>query len=496
MIKAVKIFLLLILFMPAALCQDPGGEGELLTITGETLIGRTISGEMVREVSGNVVITQGDIIINCNKAIQYISRNDAELIGDVVVRQHNLTITTPHGFYKGDERIAESNAGVILNDQKVILSAKNGEYYFNEDRAYFVDSVRLYDTATTLTSYELTYYKNENRSVAVNNVKIVDADNIIEADSLEHFRDTRITFADQNVKVRNFINNVVIYGNHLEDYAERDYSLITDNPLLIQIDTTYFSMPDTISAEDTLNFTLDTLIIKSLVMEAYRDTGNRFIATDSVEIVRGNFASKNPYTIYFKDEEYIVTGQNENSYMPVIWHENTQLTGDSITIFIRSNKIELLEVSSNGFIISQSENYPARYDQISGERIFIYFTEGAISKTEVFGNVYSIYFMFEEDESPNGLTKSTSQDAVIAFESKQVNEVRLYGSPKTEYHPEQHIFGKEFSFTLPGFNIVEGRPLKDELLNSLGKVITPYEDEAPYESEPAEIQEEEIEPDN
>jgi hypothetical protein len=43
-------------------------------------------------------LTQGDVIITCQKAIQYISRNDAELIGNVVVRQDSLIIETPTLF--------------------------------------------------------------------------------------------------------------------------------------------------------------------------------------------------------------------------------------------------------------------------------------------------------------------------------------------------------------------------------------------------------------
>ncbi|MCK7524562.1 MAG: hypothetical protein MZV64_46565 [Ignavibacteriales bacterium] len=76
------------------------------------LVGKMVNGESTREVYGNVVLTQGDVIITCDKAIQFISRNDAELIGNVIVKKDTLTIKTPRGFYYGNLAKTRSNAGV------------------------------------------------------------------------------------------------------------------------------------------------------------------------------------------------------------------------------------------------------------------------------------------------------------------------------------------------------------------------------------------------
>ncbi len=279
--------------------------------------------------------------ITCSRAIQFISRNDAELIGNVVVTQDTLTITTDRAFYYGNTRKAESTTGVILNDQKVILTADTGDYFFNEDKAFFKSNVSLYDTATVLTSDRLTYFRHEDRMISSGNVKIVDSTNIIEADSLVHLRRNRVTVADNNVKITSQTNNVVIYGDHLEDFAEKYYTLINKNPLLIQIDTTYIKK-DSSSAlpDDSSAFRLDTLIIKSLVMESFRDTINRYKAIDSVEIIRGGFASKNRLTTYFRNDGRIVTNrQGRGTPQPILWNENTQLTGDSIVIHLEENRI-------------------------------------------------------------------------------------------------------------------------------------------------------------
>lgn len=439
---------------------------EYVTVTGDSLVGKIINGESVREVYGNVILTQGNIHITCNKAVQFILRNDAELIGNVVVRQENLTITTERGFYYGNLQKAETKSKVKLDDKKVILIADIGDYYFKEDRAYFQDNVILYDTVSTLTADALNYYKNQDRAVAVGNVKIVDAENIITADTLEHFRNSRITFADHHVTISNNKNNIVIWGNHLEDYAQKKYTIISENPVLIQIDSSY-NGTNADKLVGSKKLVIDTLIINSLMMEAYRDTSNIFIAKDSVQIVRGEFASKNAFTIYYKDDEKIMTRkENEQAQQPVLWYENSQITGDSVTIYLREGEIRLVEINQNSFTHSHHENYPNRFDQVSGEKIIVDFLEGEIYKTEIFGSVFAIYYMYDEDV-PNGLTKSSSETAEIKFEDKKVSEVRLFGLPTSDYYPEKMVEGKENEFLLPKFSIMLNRPEKQELLKSI-----------------------------
>jgi lipopolysaccharide export system protein LptA len=450
-------------------------QSDYMTVTGDSLVGRLVSGETIREVYGNVILTQGDVVITCQRAVQYISRNEAELIGNVVVKQDSLTIETPRALYLGNRRIAQSTAGVRLNDMKVILTADEGDYYFNEDMAYFRNNVNLHDTVATLTSDELTYYKNEDRMIAVGGVKILDPENIIRADSLEYFRIDRITYATNNVSIRNLVNNIIIFGDHLEDYAQEFYTLIDRNPLLMQIDTSYVRN-DTLDTgdPDAVVMVLDTLLISSLTMESFRDTMNTFYARDSVQIWRGSFASRNNYTVYYRNEDLIVTRMvHYTNLKPALWQEDSQLTGDSINIHIRENRIRLLEIYYNAFLLSESPLYKGRYDQVSGERIFIHFEDGIINKTEVFGNLLSIYYLYEDDET-NGLSKFSASSGVLHFIDKKVSKVNLHGSPASEYHPENQVAGKELSFTLPAFTLYINRPTKEGIIAGRRNIFNPY----------------------
>jgi len=455
----VRLFFILICFLISCVSMYPQGEDEKIIVIGDSLLGKVVSGESIREVIGNVRLKQGNVFVTCDKAIQYLARNEAELIGNVIAKEDSLTLQTEKGYYFGNLKKTKSTSGIILDDTKVVLSADSGEYFFDEARAFFETNVNLIDSTTKLYADELTYFKDLDKSIAVRNVRINDGNNIITADTLIHFRKTKYSIADGDVSLKNIKDNLTIYGSHLEDNGDLKYTLIDENPLLIQIDTTFST------GEDSLEkITIDTLFIKSKVMEGFRSETNIFKATDSVKILRGNFASINDLTTYYRDEEKIITDKiREDAPRPELWYENSQLTGDSITIYLEDGQITQLAVNGNSFMLSQHKKYNQRFDQTSSDSIYLYFSTNRLQRADFSGKVQSIYYLYDEEE-PNGLVKSTAQKTVIAFENNEVEQVKLYGSPTSEYHPEVKVAGLERTFTLPKFVFNENHPVKEEFL--------------------------------
>lgn len=434
-------------------------EDDKIIVIGDSLVGMVVEGESIREVIGNVKLSQGNVVVNCNKAIQYLARNEAELIGNVIAKQDSLTLKTEKGFYFGNLRKTKSTSGIILDDTEVILSADSGEYFFDEARAFFQTNVKLIDSTTTLMADELTYFKNLDKSIATGNVSINDRDNVIKADTLTHFRKTKFSLADGNVSIKNLRDNLTIHGSHLEDDGQLKYTLINKNPLLMQVDTTFNTEEDSVD-----KISIDTMLIKSEMMESFRSGTNVFKATDSVKILRGGFASVNDLTTYYRDEEKIITDKiREDATRPVLWYENSQLMGDSITIYLEDGQIKNLLVNNNSFMLSQNKIFDKRFDQSSSDSVHLYFSNNRLERAEFSGKVQSIYYLYDDDV-PNGIVKSTAHNAVIVFLENEIDQVRLFGSPTSEYHPEVKVEGLERTFTLPKFVLKENRPLKKDFL--------------------------------
>jgi hypothetical protein len=168
-------------------------------------------------------------------------------------------------------------------------------------------------------------------------------------------------------------------------------------------------------------------------------------------------------------QKIITSKVNPASLQPVMWHENSQLTGDSITIYLLDNKIKQLDVDGTSFMLSQNENFIGRYDQTSSSQIKLFFNNSKINRAEFYGNVFSIYFMYD-GETANGLTKSNSAATTVLFEDNEVIEVKLYKNPASEYYPEKQVKGNEKDYLLPRFVVQQNKPTKAEMYQLLNKL--------------------------
>jgi hypothetical protein len=116
-------------------------------------------------------------------------------------------------------------------------------------------------------------------------------------------------------------------------------------------------------------------------------------------------------------------------------------------------------------MLSRNKFFDKRFDQTSSDSVHLYFSNNRLERAEFSGKVQSIYYLYDDDV-PNGLVKSTAHKAVIVFLENEIDQVRLFGSPTSEYHPEVKVEGLERTFTLPKFVLKENRPIpKDFIMN-------------------------------
>ncbi len=444
--SALKIFSILLLTM---FNIDGQTSEKRLTIIGDSLKGKVVNGESIREVIGNVIITKDDVKITCNKAIQYLARNEAKLIGNVIIVQDSVTIKTERGRYFGKTELTIADTTVHLNKIGMNLIADRGRYNLSTKIARFYGDIKFKDASTELTSDSLFYNEVNEKIFALGNVIVLDSVSVVKADSLIHFRKTKFTNGFGNVQITSKESNLTIFGDTLVDNKEKKIMQVSGNPFLRQI-------------EKLTNNQFDTLFIQSKTMEVNSDSTKELIAKDSVKIIRGDFLSKNDYTIYNQSEELITILRQEEKLAPILWYENSQIVGDSIYIKMDSSKIKSVNIFYEAILISEDSTYEFRYNQMSGDTIKLSFTDGKLSETDVKGNVLSIYYMYEENE-PNGLLKSSAKQIKILFEENKVSDVKMYGEPMSEFHPENLVEDNEKGFTLPSFILYKNKPDKNKL---------------------------------
>jgi lipopolysaccharide export system protein LptA len=439
----------------------------------DSLMGKTINGEQVREANGNVSLTHNDVKIFCNKVLQYFDQNKAELYGNVKVLKDTMTIYAPTGIYYGNDSKVICPDGATLNDTKATLKANYGIYYFNSDMASFKGNVKIYDNKSyTITSDALDYFRSVSKSYAKGNVKIItdsstiysdslvyekligiatamgnvkiESDSsIIYSDKLVNYENERKSIADDNVKIIFLSDNATIFGDHGENYERTHYAFVKGKTHLFQLENKKNSVQQ------------DTLLIYSERMEAFRIKPEYYIGRDSVKVIRSDFLSNSQIAYYFKD----ISGTGgiiTLSGSPVVWKDSLQVTGDSIYAYFKE-QIDKIYVNKSAFALQQNSRFPGRYDQISGIFMLMTFKENQLEFIRVDTNAASIYFTYEDEEA-SGANRATGHIITLFFKDKQVEKVKIYGSPKGTYYPENMI--KLEDLHLLGFRVRNDKPVR------------------------------------
>jgi lipopolysaccharide export system protein LptA len=437
----------------------------------DSLIGKTINGEQVREAIGNVSLAHNDVKITCGRVIQFFNQNKAELYGSVKVVKDTLTIYAPNGTYYGSEARVVCPNGATLTDPKTTLKADFGVYNFNQDLANFKGNVSVTDKESyTITSDELDYYRMVQKSYGRGHVKVVSDSSVIYCDSLvyekligistasgrvkiesdstvitsnkaTYFELEKKSIGEDNVKI-NFLNkNAVVYGDYAENYEKTNYSFIKGNARLVQI--------------ETKDGETDTTFIFSEKMESFRNEPEYYIARDSVKTIRNDFLSSSRIGYYFRDKSG-KGGIISLSKDPVVWKEELQVSGDSIYAYFKDD-IDEIYVSKSAFAVQSNENFPERFDQISGVFMHMKFLNNEINFIQVDTNAASIYYVYDGG-NPNGANRSDGEVIVLFFADKKVDKVKVFVKPRGTYFPENLINPSELR--LLGFRVRTNKPLR------------------------------------
>jgi len=408
----------------AVLCVCSFGNAQDKVIelrTADSLLGKTIGGEEVRELIGNVHLVQtssaGEVIkLWCDRALRYMTQNKAELFGNVRIVRDSTELHAAEGIYYGDEKRAVMKKNVRLQRGSMTLTSNAGEYFSEEQRAHFTGEVVVVDSASITYSDQLTYFEEDERSIAVGNVRVVNPDQAM-----------------------------TVYGDSLVHFGKIHYTLVPKNPRLVQIDTT----------DDG---TVDTLVVVSRLMEAFRDPYDRFIATDSVLIARSDLSATGGRATYFSKRDQMIL-----EHQPIVWYGENQVMGDSMVVSMEDRKLRSVYVRGRAMAVSRADTaYHNRFDQLTGRELTMYFANQKLERIEAVRNAISLYYVFDESR-PNGANRASGDRIRIDFIDGIVNDITVVGGVQGEYYPENMMMSREHRYNLDGFRWIERRPRRQNL---------------------------------
>lgn len=118
---------------------------------------------------------------------------------------------------------------------------------------------------------------------------------------------------------------------------------------------------------------------------------------------------------------------------PMIWAQGSQLSGDTIYMQLKNQKLDNMLLKSNAFIVSTQLD-SVKFNQVKGRKITGFFTDNKLALMYVDGNAESIYYT-QEDNKINGMTKSIGARIKIIFNNNEVSEILNIRKTETSYTP-------------------------------------------------------------
>ena len=106
---------------------------------------------------------------------------------------------------------------------------------------------------------------------------------------------------------------------------------------------------------------------------------------------------------------------------PVVWAQNSQITGDTILLFTKNKKANKVEAFENSFLVNRVEKDV--YNQIKSARMDGWFLDGNIDSVRAKSYAECIYYIQDEDSAYTGINQSQCDIIDIYFEDKQLDKV-------------------------------------------------------------------------
>ena len=340
-------------------------------------------------------------------------------------------LTSDEGTYYADLKDFYFKEDVQLKDPQYFLESDSLLYNTNSEIATFISETYIEDSAkrTILTSEGYYDLKNKNASFGKRPV-IHDGPMVIIADQVDTDDHSGISVLRGNAIFRDTAEGLSVLANSIVSNKATGSMIATQNPLMIitqDKDSTFISADTLYSgrlselpvitdslAGDSSQVVVQQPIAKDSVLN---DSTDRFfrayhhvkIFSDSLQAVSDSlfYSGKDSIFRLFTD--------------PVVWSGTSQVTGDTIYMYTKNKKPHQLYVFENGLMINKTGE--DMYNQIKGNRLYGYFTDGEIDNIRAKGNAESIYYAKDEEEKLIGINKASSDIIDMRFKNKELNKV-------------------------------------------------------------------------
>lgn len=437
-------------------------------------------------VKGNVHFSHQGAQLWCDSAYFYQESNSVKAFGHVRYQQgKNMRLRAERASYDGQAQLLEARKNVVLNHGKQVLYTDSLDYDRLYDYAYFFDGGRLVDGKDNLSSDWGEYSTKTHDATFYYNVRMRNGNRLIETDTLHYNTENKIAHITGPSKINqngSIINTEDGFFNTTTDKAELyGRSTIVDANRTITGDSLYYNRKtglaqgygnviyvdsknkNTLTCE-RMNYNEKTgfgWATGKAVAKDYSQKDTLYVHADSMKIYTYNINTDSLYRVvhcfdhvkaYRIDaqaicDSMVITTKDSCMTMyrdPIVWNGDRQILGEVIKVYMSDSTIRDAHVI--GQALSVELMYDKKhYNQISSKVMDAYFENGNIRRTVASGNVKSIYYpVDDQDSSLIGLNYLESDTIKMYMDENRKLERIWVPKPKGTTYPMTQIpTGKE-----------------------------------------------------
>lgn len=407
---------------------------------------RYVGNQKTGFMKGNVMLTDG----RSHLWSEDLTYNTATKIGVYeqggTLQDSTTTLSSNAGSYNTKTKDARFTGEVIVIDpQYEIVSDDMG--YNTESKVvdFYAPSVVTSDSSVLRTSCGRYDTKNEIAHFTCRS-SMLNKEQYIEADNIDHNRKTGIGFAKGNVIAIDTSQHTTLYCGRADFNEKKKTTLASIKPVLKQVNDkdslfiradTFFSSPVP-KKGDTLKVKTSVIGKKNKKQTIDADTTSadskaprQFIGYHHVLIFSDSMQGKCDSISYSQADSIM-----RLMYDPIVWSRKSQITGDTILLYMDSSKIRKIFVPNNAFMVSQSGPEKAKlFDQVQGKTMTGYFKEGQMDYMLVKPDAQTIYFSKDDNGAYLGVNEVTATRMKIYFKEEGLHKITYEQDVKTKMTP-------------------------------------------------------------
>ncbi len=414
-------------------------------------------------VYGKVQINKADTLnLYCDSLYYNGKQKRAKLWGNVRVRDREYRLTTDTLEYDAkNTQVIYRNGGKLENSlSSEVLTSQVGYMNPNTEESFFKGNVQYKSPEVTMKSdtlkYNYLYHRvsffghcdiktkdtkmvcssgwydvKKEEGVLQQNAKVFGKGKEIQGDSLYYSVPKKLAIGSGNVFLKDTTQKIVLRGQHLISDEINRYDKTYGDPIV------------------ELQKGKDTLFIHADTIHHKRDSllkTEHLLAHQHVNFYQKQVQGTSDSLDFYKPSQQIhLFGQ------PIFWSNNSELHGDTISIFLKNDTIiDKVFLRENAFATNLVDT-SGLYNQLSGKLIWAYFKKDPVRgheliKGELIGNATTLFYPIDEEKTDTskiihrkGMNLLSASSLVILLDSGEVKRATFIGQPDGTFFPMDEI---------------------------------------------------------